>query len=244
MKFKSHIKKIKRVNYVNFSRLNFTRLDKNEKIDNFRKKIISNLKDKINSNLLASYPEVSKLINLISKNFNLSVKNILLTAGIDGALKIIIDALTEEKDKVVILDPTFAMTKIYCNLANLTILKVNYDKNLRLNNVKLIQNLKKRPKLVILSNPNSPTGTVIEKNYISEIIKITKKRNIPLVIDEAYYEFHGKSLINYLKKNKNLFILRTFSKAFGIAGVRVGYIISSKQNIQYLSKFKSVYSSR
>ena len=114
----------------------------------------------------------------------MSVKNILLTAGIDGALKIIIDALTEEKDKVVI-DPTFAMTKIYCNLANLTILKVNYDKNLRLNNVKLIQNLKKRPKLVILSNPNSPTGTVIEKNYISEIIKIKKKRNIPLVIDEA-----------------------------------------------------------
>ncbi len=241
MKFKSHIKKIKRNNYINFSRLNFTRLDKNEKIDSFRKKLISNLKNQISSNLLATYPEVSKLINLISKIFSLSNKNILLTAGIDGALKIIIDGFTKEKDKVVILDPTFAMTKIYCDLANLKVLKVNYDKNLRLNTPKLIQNLKKKPKLVILSNPNSPTGTVIEKNYISEIMRITKKKNIPLVIDEAYYEFHGKSLISYLKKNKNLFILRTFSKAFGIAGVRVGYIVSSQQNIKYLSKFKPMY---
>ena len=241
MKFKSHIKKIKRSDYLNFSRLNFTRLDKNEKIDGFSKNLVRNLKNQINSNLLASYPEVSSLMNLISKNIKISHKNFLLTAGIDGALKIIIEGFTREKDKAVILNPTFAMTKIYCDIANLKTLKIDYDKNLKLNIDKLIYCINQKPKLVILSNPNSPTGTIIEDKYISKIMKITKEKNIPLIIDEAYYEFYGKSLIKYLRSNKNLFILRTFSKAFGIAGARVGYIVSSRQNISYLSKFKPMY---
>ncbi len=241
MKFKSHIKKIKRNNYINFSRLKFTRLDKNEKIDNFSKNLVNILKNQISSNLLASYPEVSDLMNLISKNLKMNPKNFLLTAGIDGALKIIIEGFTREKDKVVILEPTFAMTKIYCEIANLNILKVDYDKNLKLNIDKLIHYINQKPKLVILSNPNSPTGTVIDDKYVSKIMKITKNKNIPLIIDEAYYEFYGKSLINNLRSNKNLFILRTFSKALGIAGARVGYIVSSKKNISYLSKFKPMY---
>lgn len=241
MNFKNHIHKIQRAEYINYSRLNFIRLDKNEKIDSFEKILIKKLKKKINSNILSSYPEVSGLINLVSKNYKLKKKNLLLTAGIDGALKIIIESFTKHKDKVIILNPTFAMTKIYCNLANLKIININYDKDLKLNVKKLIDNIKKKPQLVILSNPNSPTGTVIEDKNIVKILKITNKINIPLIIDEAYFEFYGKSLLNYIKKYENLFILRTFSKAFGIAGVRVGFIASSKKNIDYLKKFKPMY---
>ena len=241
MNFKSHIKKIQRTDYLNYSRLNFIRLDKNEKIDNFDKLLTKNFIKKINSNLLSSYPEVSSLVSLISKIYKISKKNILLSAGIDGAIKLIIDALTKQGDKAIILEPTFAMTKIYCDVANLKTISIKYDKNLRLDIKKLLDNIKKKPKIVILSNPNSPTGTVIEEKYIIEILKKTKNLKIPLIIDEAYFEFFGKSLINHIKKNKNLIVLRTFSKALGLAGLRVGFIASSKKNIDYLKKFKPMY---
>ena len=241
MNFKGHIKKIQRTDYLNYSRLNFTRLDKNEKIDNFEKILTKNLKKKINSNLLSSYPEVSSLVSLISKIYKIDLKNILLTAGIDGALRLIIDAFTKQGDKAIILEPTFAMTKIYCDIANLKIVSIKYDSNLRLDIKKLLDNINKKPKIVILSNPNSPTGTVIEDKYIFQILKKTNELKIPLIIDEAYFEFFGKSLINYIKKNKNLFVLRTFSKAFGLAGLRAGFIASSKKNIDYLKKFKPMY---
>ena len=241
MNFKGHIKKIKRIDYLNYSRLNFTRLDKNEKIDDFEKILIKNFKKKINSNLLSSYPEVSSLVSLISKSYKIDLKNILLTAGIDGAIKLIIDALTNRGDRAIILEPTFAMTKIYCDIANLKIVSIKYDKNLRLDLKKLLDNIKKKTSIVILSNPNSPTGTVIEEKYIFQILNKTNKLKIPLIIDEAYIEFFGKSLIRYIKKNKNLFVLRTFSKAFGLAGLRSGFIASSKNNIDYLKKFKPMY---
>ena len=95
--------------------------------------------------------------------------------------------------------------------------------------------------MIILANPNSPTGTVINKKKILDITKKAQKYNIPVIIDEAYYGFYNYSFIKEINKYKNLIILRTFSKSYGLAGLRAGYLISNKSIIKELFKFKPMY---
>ena len=241
MQIKNYINQVQRSKILNFSRYKKIRLDKNEKIDKFSKSFLKNIRTKINSDLLTAYPEVGPLIKLIAKKNNIKKENILLTAGIDNALRTIIEAYTNKKDKVLILHPTFAMTSIYCKLANLNIVKIGYDKNLNLNFIELLKSINKKLKLIILSNPNSPSGTVISKKNLIEIIKKAKKFKIPIVIDEAYFGFCKMTALNFIKKYKNLIITRTFSKIFGLAGLRVGFVASNEKNIKYLSKLKPMY---
>ncbi len=241
MKRKKYIDLVKRSNFLAYSRLNKVRLDKNEKIDKFSKEFFKNLKHKLNSDLLTAYPEVYPLVLNIAKKYNIKKKNILVTSGIDSALKTIIEGYTNKKDLVAILEPTFAMTNIYCKLANLKIIKIKYDNNLNLDLKKLFKNINKNLRLVILSNPNSPTGTIIDKKDIKKILEKTKKFNIPVIIDEAYYGFTKQTAINLISKYKNLFVTRTFSKMFGLAGLRVGFIASNSKNIEYISKLKPMY---
>ncbi len=241
MQVKNYINQVQRSKTLNFSRYKKIRLDKNEKIDKFSKSFIKNIKTKINSDLLTAYPEVGSLINLIAKKNNIKKKNILLTAGIDNALRTLIEAYTNKKDKVLILHPTFAMTSIYCELANLNVIKIGYDKNLNLNFKKLLKNINKKLKLIILSNPNSPSGTIIKQKNLIKVLEKAKKFDIPVVIDEAYYGFCKMTALTFIKKYKNLIITRTFSKIFGLAGLRAGFIASSVRNIEYLSKLKPMY---
>ena len=95
--------------------------------------------------------------------------------------------------------------------------------------------------MVIISNPNNPTGTIISKKDMLSLISKANKLNIPFVIDEVYYGFSNLTLIDKIKKYKNLVIIRTFSKSFGLAALRAGYIVANKLIAQQLFKFKPMY---
>ncbi len=241
MKKKNYINKVKRSKFINFSRHGKIRLDKNEKIDKFSDNFLKSMKAKLSSEIFTAYPEVLPLISLIGKKYKISKENILLTAGIDSALKAIIEGYTNKRNNVLILEPTFAMTSIYCKLANLNIIKIHYDNNLKLDFKKLFKNINQKIKLIILSNPNSPTGTIIDDKNLIKILKKAKKFKVPVVIDEAYYGFTKKTSLKLILKYNNLFITRTFSKVFGLAGLRAGFIASNIKNIEYLSKLKPMY---
>ena len=133
------------------------------------------------------------------------------------------------------------MVEVYSKLFNLKQVKISYDKRFRLNLNKLFNEINKNISLIILANPNSPTGTIIEENTIISILKKSKKLNIPVLIDEAYEGFYRPSCLKLIKKFSNLIILRTFSKSFGLAGLRAGYLISNKSLIKELYKYKPMY---
>ena len=148
MQIKNYINQVQRSKILNFSRYKKIRLDKNEKIDKFSKSFLKNIRTKINSDLLTAYPEVGPLIKLIAKKNNIKKENILLTAGIDNALRTIIEAYTNKKDKVLILHPTFAMTSIYCKLANLNIVKIVDQQIINHENI-YISNTRDNPNSII-----------------------------------------------------------------------------------------------
>ena len=95
--------------------------------------------------------------------------------------------------------------------------------------------------LIIIANPNSPTGTIIEKKNILKLIKTCHKLSCKLLIDEAYYGFCKETSKKFVKKFDNIFIVRSLSKAGGLAGLRLGYIISNKKNIEVLNKRRPMY---
>jgi histidinol-phosphate aminotransferase len=240
MKYKN-LKKIYRSKPVSKSRYGLLRLDKNERNNKLDKFFINKLKSSITSEHLTSYPELNTLYANLSSHHKIEKASFLITQGIDGGLKTCIEYFSQKNKNIIILKPTFAMTKIYCKIYQCNLKEIGYDSSLNLQFDSLYKNISKKVSLIIISNPNSPTGTIVSKRNLERIIKKANKYNVKVIIDEAYYGFYNFSVINYLKKFKNLIILRTFSKAYGLAGLRIGYIISNSKIINVIGKLKPMY---
>lgn len=221
------------------TRFTYLRLDKNERVSPFPKKFISLFKKKLSSKNLNTYPEIFNFYKLLSKNHSLKKDYFLATAGIDAGLRHSIEIFGEKK--IIILDPTFAMINIYCKILKKKTINIGYEKNFELKLNLLLKEINKKVSLIILSNPNSPTGTIINLNDLKKILIKAEKNNINVVIDEAYYGFSLITASKFIKRFKNLIILRTFSKAYGLAGLRIGYVISHPKNIERFINIKPMY---
>ena len=243
----NQINKIKRPSWI-FQKprqINKLWLDKNEnthpKLQILYKKIIK----KINPIHISSYPDLGGLYKKISSYEKVSSENIIFSHGSDGCIKNIFEAFNKKNQKVITLEPTFAMYDIYPKIYDLKHLKVNYEFSKKAPNLNLQELFKKieieKPNLICIANPNSPTGTIIEKKNILKLIKTCHKLSCKLLIDEAYYGFCKETSKKFVKKFDNIFIVRSLSKAWGLAGLRLGYIISNKKNIEVLNKRRPMY---
>ena len=241
IRYKKRIGKILRLKNVPESRRKKLCLDKNERISGFKKNFLKKLLSKINSESVTSYPEVWNLYDSLAKFHKLNINQFVVTTGIDGAIKNCFELFVSKGDKVIILKPTFAMVDVYCNIAGAEKIIINYDQKLNLDTNHLISSINRNISLIIIANPNSPTGTLISQFNMEKIIKKANIYNVPVLVDEAYYEFCNLTVLSLLKKYKNLIISRTFSKAYGLAGLRVGYIIANPKLAKLLFNLKPMY---
>lgn len=234
--------KLKSYNPPTSNRDNYLRLDFNENTMGCSPKVISELR-KINSKKLAAYPEYSKLIKALAGYCKVNLDEILPTNGTDEAIKTVIETyIGNDKDEIIIPVPTYAMFKFYAQLSGAAVKEVLYQTGLEFPAKNLLLRINKKTRIIVIVSPNNPTGTSVKLKDVIRIIKIAKQNNAIVLLDEAYYEFSGKTCMPLVQKYPNLIILRTFSKAFGLAGLRVGYIISKNQNIKILKKVLSPYS--
>ena len=241
IKHKKWIGKIGRIKNNDASRYKKVCLDKNERIDKFKKTFLKKIISKINSENINYYPEVWSLYKGLSQLHKINTDQIVVTAGVDGAIKNCFELFVSRGDKVVVLNPTFAMVDVYCKIYSAKKVVINYDKKINLDLNKLVKSINSKISLVIIANPNSPTGTLISLPDIEKIIKKANICNVPILVDEAYYGFSDATVLPFMKKYKNLIIGRTFSKAYGLAGLRVGYIISHPKVAKLLFNLKSMY---
>jgi histidinol-phosphate aminotransferase len=218
-------------------------MDRNERVDNFSEYLIKNCLKNIKSEDFKNYPNNFKIYDLLSKFNKVNKNNILITDGAEGGLKNFIHLFSNPGEKIVYLSPSYAMYEVYSKLFKLKKcplnLKLNNNPNFYSNLLNHLKNVK--PKLLILANPNQPIETLLNNKEIFSLLRFAKRLKIMVAIDEAYYFFSKVTAIKMIKYFDNLLIVRSFSKAFGLAGLRIGYCISNKNIINIMRSTKSAY---
>ena len=180
------------------------------------------------------------LKRVLSRNFKLDPSRIILGAGSDQIFELICKLFLKKNDEVIIPKNSFIIYRIYSKINGAKVVYAK-EKNYTVSVDEILSSVTKKTKIVFLANPNNPTGTYINKN---NLIKLRKKlrNNILLVIDDAYSEYVNKkdylSGLELFSKSKNVFVTRTFSKAYGLAGLRVGWGYASKEIINNINKIK------
>ena len=183
------------------------------------------------------YPnyEYDSLREQIARNFSVDIEQILLGSGSSEIIEKLFYAFGgSTSSKIVYPQPSFSMYKIYAKAAEAQPIPFELDDKYDLDVDKYIATIKKEePALAVVCNPNNPTGNVLTVDQIEEIAKSV---DCAFLVDEAYVEFYGKSAVNLVKKYSNLIVARTFSKAYGLAGARVGYMIANKEITKMIEK--------
>ncbi len=220
-------------------------LDKNENIDDYLSDKISSIIRKLPPYSIFGYPDLNFIYEKFSKIFNVKKENLLICNGSDGGIRATFDCFVKKSDKVLIPEPTFAMYNVYSNLFKSKLLSFKYsliNGNFVFDIEKFLLIIKKKkPKLICLANPDSPSGTVLHVKEIIKIIKAAKKIRCIVLVDEAYYPFSNITLKNKINSFNNLVIVRSLSKSWALAGLRVGYIMSNKKIIHYITSAKPMY---
>ena len=183
------------------------------------------------------YPNTESLKELICEYHCLQYNQLFLCAGSDVGIKAVFETFTNG-GRVITSDPSFPMYKVYSELYQCEYFGIPHEKDYTISMEKILSNITHDTDLIILANPNSPMG---EHKSFDEI-RILLEQGVPTLIDEAYIEFVDEpGLLEYITEYPNLIITRTFSKAYGAAGCRVGMVFSNKDNIEMISKFRHMY---
>ena len=188
------------------------------------------------------YPDgkSKKLREQISKKFKCDFKRIICGAGSDEIIQMLCQLFLKPKDEVIVPQYSFLMYRIYSKIVGAKVV-FSKEKNFKVSINEILKNVTNKTKIVFLANPNNPTGTYLTKSELLELRNRLKK-NILLVIDDAYFEYMKnsdyKSGLDLFKSKENVFILRTFSKIYGLASLRVGWGYGSKKIIDALNIIK------
>lgn len=189
---------------------------------------------------LRIYPDPYELYEKLAKFSNVDINQLLITQGSEQAIEFIFRIFLEENDEVIYLNPSFAMFDVFAYQRKAKIKHVEFDATMLLPVNTIINTITNHTKLFVLANPNNPTGTAFTLEELSELAIHTQKTGTVFLLDEAYFHFFDIDSLSLINSYSHIIITRTFSKAFGIAGARVGYALSTKENIELLRKLKPI----
>lgn len=217
-------------------------LDSNEIYLSIDENILMKLKSCLTNIDLHRYPanDMTGIKKLYGAYAKINPENIIVGNGSDEALDLVISSYVRQGNKVLSLNPDFVMYDFYITRYGGNIVKYDVEPDKTFSVDKFIEYGKENNvDMIVFSNPNNPTGINLRCEEIIKILEVFKDK--PVVIDEAYYEFNGETVIPYINKYRNLYVTRTLSKAWGLAALRIGFLISNKENIERILKVKVPY---
>jgi histidinol-phosphate aminotransferase len=194
---------------------------------------------KLTAASISAYPEQETVRQKAAKYFGVRPDELLLTNGTDEALSLVVNTFVESRDRVLLVEPTYAMYRFYSELAGARIVAPRYDAAMCFPWNDVLAELRAAPRVFFLSNPNSPTGNLLSLPELRRILKAATRTMV--VIDEAYFEFSGVTVIPWIRRHKNLLVTRTFSKTAGLAGLRLGCIFAHRNMAATMRKAQSPY---
>jgi histidinol-phosphate aminotransferase len=217
------------------------RLDFNENTVGCSPQVLKYLRERLSEETLTIYPEYDATRAALARFLNLPEDQFLITNGTDEAIQVLVNTFVNEGDDVIILTPSYAMYKFYAELAGASIRLLPYrTETLAFPVEELLAGIWPETRAILISSPNNPTGTGLPLEAAERILAAAPRAAV--LIDEAYFEFCGVTALPLLARHENLFVSRTFSKAFGMAALRVGVLASSAGNVAWMHKAQSPYS--
>jgi histidinol-phosphate aminotransferase len=219
------------------------RLDFNENTVGFPSEALPDMDTENARALLTMYPEYDELLKQLSKLFDLPVEQLLCTNGSDEALGIVPQTFLEPgEDRSLTMAPTFGLIPHHLHLADSDVIEVPYNHETHLYDIEPIEaELAKKPvKLAIFASPDNPVGAALPVEAVERWCAMFPKTLF--LIDEAYAEYSGQTALPLVSRFNNLLVTRTFSKAWGLAGLRLGVIAGAQELIHYLKRVRSPYS--
>jgi histidinol-phosphate aminotransferase len=223
------------------NRAEFIRLDRNENTRPLPVAVQETLVRSIGGWAVQSYPEPSPLQRSLADYTHVPMEYILSTNGSDQGIDLCLRAVLSEGDSVLVARPEFPVFSHVANAIGARIEPIPYNSDLSFPYGAFTTAIASvRPSLIVLINPNNPTGSGMDVvAYIERTIASNHKT--PIIVDEAYYEYTGQTVVPLVRTYSNLIVLRTFSKAFAMAGLRVGYVIANPQMLVHVRKLQNPF---
>jgi histidinol-phosphate aminotransferase len=215
------------------------RLDFNENTVGCAPQVVRALRRALTPEMLTRYPEYGESRAILAGYFGVKPEELLLTNGTDDAIKAICDAFVDPGDVLLVPAPTFPVYEFLHNVAGGAIARVRYDEQFRLPAESIVAAINKKTRWVALASPNNPTGTEISQPDLRTVLEAAPQ--VLVLVDEAYYDYSGQTVLPWIRKYENLLVTRTFSKAFGLAALRMGFIFGHPELVELMHRAQNPF---
>jgi|SRR5579862_7017095 len=195
---------------------------------------------RISAGDLTRYPEREPVEAAVAAHLGLSPEQVALTNGVDEAIHVLFGTFLDADDELLLPVPTYTMYEVYASATDACVVSVQAADDLKFPFERLIAAITPRTRVIAIANPNSPSGSVIAREQIMEIAQ--RAPGAVVLVDEAYFHFHGETVIDLVGEVPNLVVARTFSKAYGLAGLRIGVLAGPAELMRWMRRVLSPYS--
>lgn len=215
------------------------RLDFNENTVGCSPGVLDRIR-RIDADELARYPEREPVEAVVASHLKLKPQEVLLTNGVDEAIHLLCETYLEPGDEACIVVPTFAMYQIFAAATGASVISVPAESDFSFPIEEILGRVSPATRLIAVANPNNPTGAAARSEDLLRIADSAP--DAALLVDEAYYEFYGETLVPAWRDRPNVFVARTFSKAYGLAGLRIGILMGNEEAMESVRRAASPYS--
>lgn len=217
-------------------RKDYLRLDLNENPGGLPQEFIKKVLADITPRFVAQYPETLHFTEVLADFLGTDISHLCLVNGSAEGIRYIIQAFTSEKGRIVGVVPSYFMFQVYSEMYDRNFVKVPYNEDLTMDVDNIIKEMTDDTQLLILLNPNNPMGNVYTEDEFERILKVAREKQITLLVDEAYHYFYKGTFIKYALNDTHIFVTRTFSKLFSMAGCRLGYVVGWPDGVKLVQK--------
>ena len=217
-------------------RKDYLRLDLNENPGGLPEDFIRSVLADVTPQLVAQYPETLHFTEVLADYLNTDIAHLCLVNGSAEGIRYVIQAFTGEGGRIVGVVPSYFMFQVYSEMYGRNFVKVPYNEDLTMDVENILAALTEDTQLLILLNPNNPMGNVYSDEEFESILAAAREKQVTILIDEAYHYFYPKTFIRYALEGEHVFVTRTFSKLFSMAGCRLGYVAGWPEGIRMVQK--------
>jgi len=201
---------------------------------------VSEVLARISTGHLTRYPERAPVEAIVAAHLGVAPEQLALTNGVDEAIHVLFETFLEAGDELLLPVPTYTMYEVYASATDVGVVPILAADDLQFPFERLLAAITPRTKIIAIANPNSPSGTIATRAQILEIAR--RAPHAVLLVDEAYFHFCGETVIDLVGSVPNLMVARTFSKAYGLAGLRLGLLAGPVELMRWVRRVLSPYS--